>query len=261
MIFFVIVPLLFLFIKYTTPDIKALERDTEHKPHEAIDEARRRNRPLNKGIVLDQLMSKNIRIPASKRGPPRGIPKNRVEKVRQAIKQAKEQEGDKKNEMEGTRETVAKSSKEEEIKTEQKIDLAKHPELVEQTERQKAVVNAFKHAWKAYKIYAFGHDELKPISKTFSEWFVLGLTLIDSLDTMWLMNLKDEYKEARDWVETELHVDRAGDVNLFESTIRILGGLLSIYHLTNDNMYLEKAVSFIIVCSNHACFAITAIPM
>eukprot|EP00795_Rhopilema_esculentum_P010888 gene10888-19715_t len=122
-----------------------------------------------------------------------------------------------------------------------KKDLAKHPELVKQTNRQKEVVKAFLHAWKAYKIYAFGHDELRPISKTFSEWFALGLTLIDSLDTMWLMNLKEEYKEARDWVANELRFDRAGDVNLFESTIRILGGLLSIYHLSGDSMYLQKA--------------------
>lgn len=50
---------------------------------------------------------------------------------------------------------------------------------------------AFKHAWKGYKDYAWGHDELKPISKSFGEWFGLGLTLIDALDTMWIMDLKE----------------------------------------------------------------------
>lgn len=44
-------------------------------------------------------------------------------------------------------------------------------------------------------------------------------------------------------METELSFSKNVDVNLFESTIRILGGLLSTYHLTGDEMFLEKAVS------------------
>lgn len=57
--------------------------------------------------------------------------------------------------------------------------------------RLEAVRDAFRHAWKGYKDYAWGHDELKPISKSFSEWFGLGLTLVDSLDTMWILGLKE----------------------------------------------------------------------
>ena len=93
-------------------------------------------------------------------------------------------------------------------------------------QRQKAVVDAFKHAWKGYKTYAWGHDHLRPISKgviifrlmqviweliLFSSffpgaqnWFGLGLTLIDSLDTMYVMNLRDEFDEAKDWVAEHL---------------------------------------------------------
>lgn len=57
--------------------------------------------------------------------------------------------------------------------------------------RLEAVRDAFRHAWKGYKDHAWGHDELKPISKSFGEWFSLGLTLIDSLDTMWILGLKE----------------------------------------------------------------------
>uniref|UniRef100_A0A3Q3WT74 alpha-1,2-Mannosidase n=1 Tax=Mola mola TaxID=94237 RepID=A0A3Q3WT74_MOLML len=99
------------------------------------------------------------------------------------------------------------------------------------------------HAWKAYKDYAWGHDELKPISKSFGEWFGLGLTLIDSLDTMWILDLKEEFEEAKDWVEKELSFNKNTDVNLFETTIRVLGGLLSTYHLTGNGLFLEKAVN------------------
>uniref|UniRef100_A0A7N6ATK4 alpha-1,2-Mannosidase n=1 Tax=Anabas testudineus TaxID=64144 RepID=A0A7N6ATK4_ANATE len=108
-------------------------------------------------------------------------------------------------------------------------------------DRLEAVRDAFRHAWKGYKDFAWGHDELKPISKSFGEWFGLGLTLIDSLDTMWIMGLKEEFTEARNWVEKELSFNKNVDVNLFETTIRVLGGLLSAYHLTGDQLFLEKA--------------------
>ena len=58
-------------------------------------------------------------------------------------------------------------------------------------DRQNAVVSAFKHSWKAYKEHAWGKDQLKPISKTSHTWFDLGLTLIDSLDTMYIMGLTE----------------------------------------------------------------------
>ncbi|KAL3966289.1 endoplasmic reticulum Man9GlcNAc2 1,2-alpha-mannosidase [Sarotherodon galilaeus] len=114
---------------------------------------------------------------------------------------------------------------------------AKDPEAV----RLVAVQEAFRHAWKGYKDFAWGHDELRPVSKSYSEWFGLGLTLIDALDTMWILNLKEEFEEAKAWVATELTFNKNIDVNLFETTIRILGGLLSTYHLTGETLFLDKA--------------------
>lgn len=58
-------------------------------------------------------------------------------------------------------------------------------------ERQRAVVKAFKHAWKGYKEFAWGHDNLKPISMGSHDWFGLGLTIVDSLDTMYIMDLQE----------------------------------------------------------------------
>jgi hypothetical protein len=52
-----------------------------------------------------------------------------------------------------------------------------------------------------------------------------------------------EFAEARDWVDASLHFDVNRDVNLFEVTIRVLGSLLSSYHLSGDKMFLDKAVS------------------
>ncbi|XP_062334817.1 endoplasmic reticulum mannosyl-oligosaccharide 1,2-alpha-mannosidase isoform X1 [Osmerus eperlanus] len=115
------------------------------------------------------------------------------------------------------------------------------PVSMSSVDRLEVVREAFTHAWKGYKEFAWGHDELKPLSKSFGEWFGLGLTLIDALDTMWILGLKEEFAEARKWVETELSFSKDVDVNLFESTIRILGGLLSTYHLTGDQLFLDKA--------------------
>lgn len=57
--------------------------------------------------------------------------------------------------------------------------------------RQKSVIKAFLHAWHGYKKFAWGHDHLKPISGGKDNWFGLGLSIVDSLDTMYIMNLKD----------------------------------------------------------------------
>ena len=58
------------------------------------------------------------------------------------------------------------------------------------------MVAAFQHAWKAYTDYAWGHDHLKPISQKAHDWFGLGLTLVDSLDTMYIMNLMKGGREG-----------------------------------------------------------------
>ncbi len=52
-----------------------------------------------------------------------------------------------------------------------------------------------------------------------------------------------EFEEARLWVKQNLSFTRNEDLNLFETTIRVLGGLLSTYHLSNDNIFLDKAVT------------------
>lgn len=53
------------------------------------------------------------------------------------------------------------------------------------------MIKAFKHSWEGYKKYAWGYDNVKPISKGHHEWFGLGLTIVDSLDTMYIMGLKE----------------------------------------------------------------------
>lgn len=67
-------------------------------------------------------------------------------------------------------------------------------------ERQRAVVGAFKHAWEGYKKFAWGHDHLRPVSGGYQDWFGLGLTIVDSLDTMYIMGLKEGKTQFLDQV-------------------------------------------------------------
>ncbi|KAG9284883.1 hypothetical protein G9A89_003806 [Geosiphon pyriformis] len=116
---------------------------------------------------------------------------------------------------------------------------------LEWARRQYAVRKAFKHGWRSYVRDAWGHDEYHPISRrgsNFTREGGIGYLIVDSLDTMLIMNLHKEYQQARHWIKTELRFDVNANVSLFETTIRILGGLLSAYHLSgNDTIYLDKA--------------------
>lgn len=116
---------------------------------------------------------------------------------------------------------------------------------LEHNPRQTAVVNAIKHAWKGYKDFAWGKDELLPITKSGSNRpFGLGMTIVDCLDTLWLAGLQDEFDEARNWVTRSMNIaTNKVTVSLFETNIRVLGGLLSAYHLSQDQVFLNKAVS------------------
>jgi mannosyl-oligosaccharide alpha-1,2-mannosidase len=108
--------------------------------------------------------------------------------------------------------------------------------------RRESVKRGMQHAWAGYKKYAWGRDEVKPLSNQGQDnWGGMGVTLVDSLDTLWLMGMKEEFAEARDWVANSLSFDRAGTVSVFETTIRELGGLLSAYDLSKDQVFLQKA--------------------
>ncbi|KAJ2489891.1 hypothetical protein GGI11_009236, partial [Coemansia sp. RSA 2049] len=67
--------------------------------------------------------------------------------------------------------------------------------------RQMAVRDAMRHAWGGYRRHAFGKDELQPVSKTYNQrWGNWSITLVDSLDSLLMMGLHDEYAEAKDRV-------------------------------------------------------------
>ena len=101
----------------------------------------------------------------------------------------------------------------------------------------------FLHAWNGYKQYCWGHDDLRPLTKTCRDWYgtPVLMTAVDSLDSLYLLGFKREADETREYIAKNLNFDKDISVQNFEITIRILGGLLSAYQMTNDKRLLDLA--------------------
>ncbi|KAJ9456261.1 Mannosyl-oligosaccharide 1 [Diplonema papillatum] len=113
-------------------------------------------------------------------------------------------------------------------------------------------------SWNCYKNCAFGWDEVRPVACKGLVWAKpppdgqpeegsaehkgIALTLIDALDTLHLMGLHSDFQEAVQYLERNHTFNTPGSVSVFEVTIRILGGLLSAYQLSNETVLLAKAV-------------------
>lgn len=100
-------------------------------------------------------------------------------------------------------------------------------------------------AWSQYRERAWGRDEIKPISGGYSSFPLkthhLGLSLIEAMDTLWVMGLDSEFADALGWVKATLDFDVDGEVSVFETSIRLVGGLLSAHHACGDPALLAKA--------------------
>ncbi|TKX19035.1 glycosyl hydrolase family 47 protein [Elsinoe australis] len=119
-------------------------------------------------------------------------------------------------------------------------------ERKEREQRLQAVKDAFTHSWRGYKNHAWLQDEVAPITGNsrngFGGW---GATLVDSLDTLWIMGLTKDFDEAvkaLDYIDFSACPEER--ISVFETTIRYLGGLLSAYDLSGgqNKKILDKAI-------------------
>jgi mannosyl-oligosaccharide alpha-1,2-mannosidase len=111
-------------------------------------------------------------------------------------------------------------------------------------ERREAVRQITCKCWDSYRKYAWKRDALLPLSRggtnQFSGW---AATLVDSLDTLWIMGLRDEFDEAVAAVaEIDFGNSTSPGVNIFETNIRYLGGLMAAYELSRREVLLQKAI-------------------
>ncbi|KAH6637386.1 glycosyl hydrolase family 47-domain-containing protein [Boeremia exigua] len=114
------------------------------------------------------------------------------------------------------------------------------------TAKLDTIRNVFKRSWDGYRELAWEHDELKPVSGEFKDPFAgWRATLVDALDTLWIMGLKEEFVDAVKAVATlDFTTTSRADIPLFETTIRYLGGLLAAYDVSGKQhkVLLDKAV-------------------
>ncbi|KAF7242384.1 Mannosyl-oligosaccharide 1,2-alpha-mannosidase IC [Varanus komodoensis] len=103
-----------------------------------------------------------------------------------------------------------------------------------------------KFAWDNYKQYAMGKNELRPLTKNghIGNMFggLRGATVVDALDTLYVMELQEEFQEAKDWVEKSFDLNVSGEASLFEVNIRYVGGLLAAFYLTGEEIFRSKAL-------------------
>ena len=117
------------------------------------------------------------------------------------------------------------------------------------TQRQQRVKTEISRSWDAYRKYAWMHDELSPVSGKYRDPFCgWAATLVDSLDTLWIAGLKEEFDEAvKAATDIDFTTTKRNDIPVFETTIRYLGGLLGAFdvsggHEGNHKVLLEKAI-------------------
>lgn len=118
-------------------------------------------------------------------------------------------------------------------------------EKADREEKLKIIEGAVKHAWSGYRSKAWMRDEVRPVSggakDPFCGW---AATLVDALDTLWIVGLKDEFDDAVKAVgEIDFTTTQRKDIPLFETTIRYLGGMLAAYDLSGAKykVLLDKA--------------------
>ncbi|XP_054026994.1 mannosyl-oligosaccharide 1,2-alpha-mannosidase IC [Dryobates pubescens] len=112
--------------------------------------------------------------------------------------------------------------------------------------RRMKIKEMMKFAWDNYRQYALGKNELRPLTRNghIGNMFggLRGATVVDALDTLYIMELEEEFQEAKKWVEESFDLNVNGEASLFEVNIRYVGGLLAAYYLTGEEVFKRKAL-------------------
>ncbi|XP_020352077.1 mannosyl-oligosaccharide 1,2-alpha-mannosidase IA-like [Oncorhynchus kisutch] len=120
------------------------------------------------------------------------------------------------------------------------------PSDPETKERRAKIKEMMTFAWDSYKRYAWGSNELRPVSKQghSSNLFgsIKGATIVDALDTLYIMEMFEDFDMATEWVEKNLDFNVNAEVSVFEVNIRFVGGLLSAYYLSGKEVFRRKAI-------------------
>jgi len=114
-------------------------------------------------------------------------------------------------------------------------------------QKREKIKEMMRFAWEGYKNYSWGANELSPVSKTPHTQSIFGgpamaATIVDAADTLYIMGLTKEYEDAKKFIQENWSVQKAtGQLSVFETTIRFVGGFLALYGLTGEEIYKKHA--------------------
>ncbi|MEY9969101.1 hypothetical protein ABIA33_007188 [Streptacidiphilus sp. MAP12-16] len=101
------------------------------------------------------------------------------------------------------------------------------------------------HGWHGYTSAAWGYDEVCPLSRRHHDFFApghsFGLSIVEALDTLYLMGEDAELKRCGDWIDRHLDPAQDAEVQVFEAVIRLVGGLLAGHAATGRASLLARA--------------------
>ena len=106
------------------------------------------------------------------------------------------------------------------------------PKDAEIAQKRDQVRDMMRHAWRGYKERAWTENEVRPISGRGHSANIFGngktgATIVDALDTLWIMGLTDEFNEGMKWVKEKFVFNSNADVSVFETVIRFVGGFIA----------------------------------
>jgi len=117
--------------------------------------------------------------------------------------------------------------------------------------RRNYVREMMRHAWSGYVAHAWGKNEVRPVSKSGNLGTVFGssacgATIVDSMDTLYIMGMEEEFAMGREWISTNLNLTLMTEsISVFETNIRYVGGLLTAFAFTGDDLFKSKAVEIV----------------
>ncbi|XP_020817553.1 mannosyl-oligosaccharide alpha-1,2-mannosidase IA [Drosophila serrata] len=129
-------------------------------------------------------------------------------------------------------------------------DKVKDIDAIEETPEamRRKIKEMMLHAWRNYARLTWGTNEYRPITQSdnFDSEFghhKLGATIIESMDTLFVMGLDKELNQSREWIQESFTLDNVDQaLSIFELTSRMLGPMLAMYALTGDELYRDKAI-------------------
>ncbi|XP_041951837.1 mannosyl-oligosaccharide 1,2-alpha-mannosidase IA-like [Alosa sapidissima] len=121
--------------------------------------------------------------------------------------------------------------------------IGREPSDPDTKEKRAKIKEMMQFSWDNYKRYAWGFNELRPVSKQghSSNLFggLKGATIVDALDTLYIMEMYEEFEAATEWVVKNLDFNMNTEISVFEVNIRFVGGLLSAYYLSGKEVFSQ----------------------